>query len=247
MQRQAFKLGLVFVCLLSACDGSDLRQTKSVEAGDSQTSVTRLPQQASSVYYQASPCPSGFLYNGPAPGSVFDYQVAESSLGDPAGLVIRHTISSSSNARVSYGESILSAGGEPTPADGYAMIAAVLPAMGPGRSLRYEAPDLDALSRLGPGQTATYKMTETLTRGPATRAHTGEVRVTLDGCGRTTEKVPGARNEPVHIYRVVIPFLTPDSPEASAVEMEWVIADRFGWKVVERSASATSVLVSKQA
>nr|WP_315050828.1 hypothetical protein [uncultured Brevundimonas sp.] len=118
------------------------------------------------------------------------------------------------------------------------------PISAPGASIRYDGPGLD-VALLKAGSPTRSPMSQTVQGSSGGQIASGRVEATPIGCGVTTAAAPGAPNEPVRVYRLVIPTLSPSSTCApEPAEMERLVSTRTGWRVAQRSPRGLTVLAA---
>lgn len=155
------------------------------------------------------------------------------------------TIRSVTGDQVDYSEVLSMEGMPPSPPEQRQTRLGLFTTATSGRSIRFE----DAartLSSLLPGMSAEIAMTETIESDDGRTTASGQMSLTFLGCGISERIVAGAPDESVRVYRLVIPFSSPDSPGnlSESVELEVLVSEKRGWPVAERSSSGTSVMTS---
>lgn len=200
--------------------------------------ASEIPDDPTGLYIRAA-CDQASVSPETTQGRTFEYRFTSGGDDPPSGR--RETIRAITGDLAAY----LSAStyqGMAMPAEDRQRRLGFLPTSVPGATIRYENAEA-VVAGLEPGQSAVLPMAESVQdREPVS----GQARVTFVSCGVTDPAVTGAPNEPVRIYRLMLPHSTPDTPGvlSSHADLEFAVSPRLGWPIVERSPSGQFVLTS---
>lgn len=243
MLRQS---GLLLAIALASCgaqpDGSKNTET----APPDLPNEVAPPLPVSPIqYFTPAACEPSDTYRPPAVGSSFDYDVADGAGRRMPGTQMRELVRAADGLRVDYDEIPLSGGAPMAPGDRRSLYAAVAPGPAARRAYRFEPADFEPITAMRAGDELVLNGSET-TNFETARTVQGQWKIRLIGCGRTTDAIPGAANEPVRVYRLVN-FYRSARPEGDVIrtgEIERLVSTRTGWKVLDREASGMTILAS---
>ena len=117
-----------------------------------------------------------------------------------------------------------------------------LPTKSGNRSLVYE--NIDAVfPTLEVSKPVDIPIKEMIDQGGS---RSGLAKLTLTGCGILTETLGEFEDEPVHIYRLELPYTENPANQDfdAATEFEFIVSDRLNWPVVIRSPGSDLILTS---
>ncbi len=234
-------VAVVGLSLLSSC-GQGERPTRPEGA----TQVDHLATSRTDLYSNEN-CPvERQAYTAPAPDRKFVFRVMPGTAPEGLTIFIEETILRSQGDRVFYSEVMRSESMPDVPGHEGSLRQGFIPVSAPGLSFGF-LPAERTPADLSPGESLTLQATEVSEQGSEPSERPVTFKISLVSCGRTTDAVPGAPNEPVRIYRIEIP--NPAIAQASsgfgAVELEVLVSPRLGWRVAQASNSASMVLVAQ--
>jgi len=239
-------VNLMGVCLLAmaavACGRADGPDAPAVRPEGKAASSSDPAPGASVPLYKKADCPS-LPQGSPSRGDVFDYRLLTDTGGVDASSLRRQVIGRVSGDTAEYDETLEVATKGPFPAEARGARFAILPTNILGATVRYEGAH-DAISRLRPGQTISIPVT--YSRGASTLHD--EAEVTLLECGVSEAVIVGAANEPVIVYRLVMPYSTSLNPDelSEKLDNQFIVSHSRGWPIAERVSSGTLVLTSRK-
>lgn len=195
--------------------------------------------------YRQSECLASQQATAPSEGQLFVYQMLGPDGVSLTSMKREQTIRSVTGDQVGYSEVLSMEGMPPSPPEQRQMRLGLFTTATSGRSMRFEDA-AGTLGKLRPGMSAEIAMIETVEFDEGRTTASGQISLTFLGCGISETIVAGAPDEPVRVYRLVIPFSSPGSPGklSEKVELEVLVSQTRGWPVAERSSSGTSVVTS---
>ncbi len=244
MLRQS---GLVLAIVVASCGAQP--------EGDRTSNETAPPELPNEVapplpvspiqYFTPADCEPSGTYTPPAVGTNFDYDVADGAGRPVVGTQMRERVRATDGLRVDYDEIPISGGSPLAPGDRRSLYAAVAPGPAARRDYRFQPADIEQITAMRAGDELVLNGSET-TNFETTRTIQGRWKIRLIGCGRTTDAIPGAANEPVRAYRLMN-FYRSARPEGDVIrtgEIERLVSTRTGWRVLDREASGMTILAS---
>jgi hypothetical protein len=212
--------------------------------------LPQLPSESSGplapspiAYFTAEPCPPDAPSLTVKPGDSFEYIFADTAGAIIEGMGTREVVTTVNGPTVEFEELSLANGEVMGPGDKTSVTHGVVPGRGTPRHYEFSDQDLRKLSGMTEGSQVTLKGEERSQFGRPTTAR-GDWTVRFIGCGRTTDAVPGAKLEPVRVYRISS-FYRSARPEGDVVrltELERLVSIRSGWKVLNRSSAGAAIL-----
>jgi hypothetical protein len=195
------------------------------------------------AYFTAEPCPAGTPAGTVKPGDSFEYIFADTAGAIIEGMGTREVVTAVNGETVGFEEVALANGEVMGPGDKSSVTLGVVPGTGTPRSYVFANRDVQNISGMTPGSQIILKGEERSQFGRPVTAR-GDWTVRFVGCGRTTDAVPGAKGEPVRVYRITS-FYRSARPEGDVVritELERLVSMETGWKVLDRSSAGAAIL-----
>lgn len=232
-----------WILILGACASACADRGPADSSNEALQEVFHLSEEGPTLYLDRI-CNPVSTNPAPSPDDRFEYMLMDAHGAPVPGVVRKEVIDRMAGDVSEYTEILEIPGAEASPGERRRLRAGILPLSGPGMQIAYLGGGKEPQA-LKPGEKTTYPVQYTASGDFGVRSATSEISLQFLGC---KEVAPGrgiVSGEPVRLYRVVVPMLLPPPSTAplSATEFEWAISERKGWRMIERSPSASTIVV----
>ncbi|MFN7723596.1 MAG: hypothetical protein ACK5QH_00845 [Rubrivivax sp.] len=237
-------IALGLVMSVAACGDLEGQDDKQVIA-PSNPPVQAGPSlgEAGPRFYTVATCSADRRPATPAPGTRYEYVYADAEGNLDEGASLSQEITSVDRDLVRYNEVMLLGDRPVSPTERRSLYLGLVPGEGSPRSYEFAPADLARLANLQVGEALSLDGRET-SRFDETVTVNGAWHVRFVGCGVTTPAVTGAPREPVRVYRLKSFYRSarPAGDVITTAEIERLISERNGWKVLDREPSGMAIL-----
>jgi hypothetical protein len=116
----------------------------------------------------------------------------------------------------------------------------ILPGRGQTRQWTYPGLNADQVRALTPGSRLTFIGREVVELDSATQSHEEPISITFVGCGRATERIPGAAGDILRIYRLERFWQTSSGVQRGQYEV--AVSAKRGWRMMDRDSGGVGVV-----
>lgn len=230
---------LIVVACVSAC----AERGPADSSSETPQQILHLSEEGPNLYLDRV-CDPVLTYSAPSRDDRFEYMLIDARGAPVPGVVRKEVIDRIAGDVIEYRESLAIPGAEASPGERRRTRAGVLPLSGPGMQIAYLGGGKEPQA-LNPGEKTIYPVQYTASGDFGERSATTEISLQFVGCKEIVQGHGVVSGEPVRVYRMVVPMLPPPPSTAplGATEFEWAISERTGWRMIERSPSASTIVV----